>query len=73
MIKEINQNMPNENVRLPNGSVVRQKQNRVEELPLVEMTHTLECKLNPSNKSVVNHHTANAEVRNTNGQSRSCV
>ena len=70
VIKENKQNMPNENVHLPNASVVKQKQKRVGGLPLVEMTHILECKLNSSNENVVNHHKAKAEVRNTNNQTR---
>ena len=70
VIKENKQNMPNENVHLPNASVVKQKQKRVGGLPLVEMSHILECKLNSSNKNVVNHNKAKAEVRNTNNQTR---
>ena len=58
----------NENVHLPNASVVKQK--RVGGLPLVEMLHILECKLNSSYKNVVNHNKAKAEVRNTNNQTR---
>ena len=70
MIKENNQNMPNENAHLPNTSVVKQKQKRVGGLPLVEMSHILECRLNSSNKNVVNHNKTKAEVRNTNNQTR---
>ena len=65
--------MQNENVHLPNVSVVKQKQKRVGGLLLVEMTHMLECKLSSNNKNVVNHHKAKAEVRNTNSQTRSRV
>ena len=62
--------MPNENSHLSNANVVKQKQKRVGGLPLVEMSHILECRLNSSNKNVVNHNKTKAEVRNTNNQTR---
>ena len=51
VIKENKQKMPNKNIHLPNASVVKQKQKRVGGLPLVEMSHILECKLNSNNNN----------------------